>query len=96
MGHLESAASRFWVGLATNFVITGSFGTGLGDTAEAFSTRNPRPRGGALFTFGLAAASLAPMIMGWIATAYSSPPGLPLLRLSFLMLAPLFIWLRRI
>jgi hypothetical protein len=28
----------------------------------------------------------------WIATAYSIAAGLPLLALSFLMLAPLFIW----
>jgi hypothetical protein len=37
-------------------------------------------------------ASLAPMIMGWIATAYSIAAGLPLLALSFLLLGPLFFW----
>ena len=47
---------------------------------------------GASFTFGLGAASLAPVIMGWIATASSVAAGLPLLALSFLMLAPLFVW----
>ena len=92
MGHLDSAASLFWVGLATNFLITGSFGTGLGYTAELFPTQIRGTAVGASFTFGLAAASLAPMIMGWIATAYSIAAGLPLLALSFLVLAPLFIW----
>src|SRR6202047_348490 len=92
MGHLDDPASLFWVGLATNFLITGSFGTGLGYTAELFPTQIRGTAVGASFTFGLAAASLAPMIMGWIATAYSIAAGLPLLALSFLMLAPLFIW----
>jgi AAHS family cis,cis-muconate transporter-like MFS transporter len=92
MGHLDSAASLFWVGLATNFLITGSFGTGLGYTAELFPTQIRGTAVGASFSFGLAAASLAPMIMGWIATSYSIAAGLPLLALSFLMLAPLFIW----
>jgi MFS family permease len=92
MGHLDGPASLFWVGLATNFLITGSFGTGLGYTAELFPTQIRGTGVGASFTFGLAAASLAPMIMGWIATAYSVAAGLPLLALSFLLLAPLFIW----
>jgi hypothetical protein len=30
--------------------------------------------------------------MGWIAKTYSFAAGLPLLALSFLLLAPLFIW----
>src|SRR6516165_2288995 len=56
---------------------------------------DPGSRGagvGASFTFGLGVASLAPMIMGWIATAYSVAAGLPLLACSFLLLAPLFVW----
>jgi MFS family permease len=92
MGHLDTPASLFWVGLATNFLITGSFGTGLGYTAELFPTQIRGAGVGASFTFGLAVASLAPLIMGWIATAYSVAAGLPLLALSFLLLAPLFIW----
>jgi MFS family permease len=92
MGHLDSPTSLFWVGLATNFLITGSFGTGLGYTAELFPTQIRGTGVGASFTFGLAVASLAPMIMGWIATAHSVAAGLPLLALSFLLLAPLFIW----
>ena len=92
MGHLDSPMSLFWVGLATNFLITGSFGTGLGYTAELFPTQIRGTGVGASFTFGLAVASLAPMIMGWIATAHSVAAGLPLLAVSFLLLAPLFIW----
>jgi MFS family permease len=92
MGHLDSPMSLFWAGLATNFLITGSFGTGLGYTAELFPTQIRGTGVGASFTFGLAVASLAPMIMGWIATAHSVSAGLPLLAVSFLLLAPLFIW----
>jgi len=92
MGQVDDASSLFWIGLATNFLITGSFGTGLGYTTELFPTQIRGTAVGASFTFGLAAASLAPLIMGWIATAYSVAAGLPLLALSFLLLAPLFIW----
>ena len=42
MGQIDSAAVLFWVGLATNFLITGSFGTGLGYTAELFPTHRHR------------------------------------------------------
>ena len=92
MGHLDSAASLFWVGLATNFLITGSFGTGLGYTSEIFPTQIRGTGVGATFAIGLGVASFAPMIMGWIATASSVAAGLPLLAVSFLLLAPLFIW----
>lgn len=92
MGHVDSPSSLFWVGLATNFLITGSFGTGLGYTAELFPTQIRGTGVGASFTFGLGVASLAPMIMGWIATAHSVAAGLPLLACSFLLLAPLFVW----
>ena len=85
----QPVLGRAW---PTNFLITGSFGTGLGYTAELFPTQIRGTGVGASFTFGLAAASLAPMIMGWIATAHSVAAGLPLLALSFLLLAPLFIW----
>jgi 4-hydroxybenzoate polyprenyltransferase len=50
---------------------------------------------GATFAIGLGFASTAPMIMGWIATASSVSAGLPLLALSFLLLAPLFFWFAR-
>jgi MFS family permease len=92
MGHLDSATSLFWVGLATNFLITGSFGTGLGYTSEIFPTQIRGTGVGATFAIGLGVASFAPLIMGWIATASSVAAGLPLLAVSFLLLAPLFIW----
>ena len=96
MGELTDPVSLFWVGLAANFLITGSFGTGLGYTAEIFPTQIRGTAVGASFTFGLAAASTAPWIVGWMATLSSSgssfAAGLPLLALSFLLLAPLFIW----
>jgi MFS family permease len=92
IGYCETPTSLFWVGLAANFLITGSFGTGLGYTAELFPTQIRGAGVGASFTFGLAAASTAPWIMGWIATNWSFAAGLPMLAFSFLLLAPLFIW----
>src|SRR6516162_8277468 len=56
MGHVDSPSSLFWVGLATNFLITGSFGTGLGYTAELFPTQIRGTGVGASFTFGLGVA----------------------------------------
>jgi MFS family permease len=92
MGYCYTPTSLFWVGLAANFLITGSFGTGLGYTAEIFPTQIRGTAVGATFTIGLGVASIAPMIMGWIATKYSIAAGLPLLALSFLLLGPLFYW----
>ena len=92
MGYCETPSALFWVGLATNFLITGSFGTGLGYTAEIFPTQIRGTAVGATFAIGLGFASLAPMVMGWIATGYSIAAGLPLLALSFLLLGPLFFW----
>jgi AAHS family cis,cis-muconate transporter-like MFS transporter len=92
MGYCETPTSLLWVGLATNFLITGSFGTGLGYTAEIFPTQIRGTAVGATFAIGLGLASTAPMIMGWIATNYSVAAGLPLLALSFFLLGPLFFW----
>lgn len=92
LGYLNDPSSLFWVGLIANFLITGSFGTGLGYTAEIFPTQI-RGRGvGASFAIGLGFASTSPMIVGVIATSHSVAAGLPLLALSFLLLAPLFLW----
>jgi nitrate/nitrite transporter NarK len=92
MGHLDSASSLFWVGLATNFLITGSFGTGLGYTNEVFPTQIRGTGVGASFTVGLGIASLAPLVIGWIATHYSIAASLPLLAVTFLLIGPLFLW----
>jgi len=92
MGYCETPTSLFWVGLATNFLITGSFGTGLGYTAELFPTQIRGTGLGASATVGFGLSATAPLIIGAIATSYSVAAGLPLLALSFLLLAPLFIW----
>jgi MFS transporter, putative metabolite:H+ symporter len=93
MGSLDNPTHLFWAGLVANFLILGSFGTGLGYTAELFPTQIRGTGVGAAYTFGVAAGSLAPAIMGWIATSHSIAAGLPLLALSFFLLAPLFLFL---
>jgi MFS family permease len=95
IGQLNSASSLFWVGLVTNFLITGSFGTGLGYTAELFPTQIRGTAVGASFACGTAGASFAPMIMGIIATHHSIAASLPLLALSFFLIGPLFLWFAR-
>ena len=92
MGYVSSPSALFWVGLVTNFLITGSFGTGLGYTNEVFPTQIRGAGVGASFTVGLGLASFSPLVIGWIATGHSVAAGLPLLALSFLLIAPLFIW----
>jgi MFS family permease len=93
MGSLNDPSHLFWAGLVANFLILGSFGTGLGYTAELFPTQIRGTGVGAAYTFGVAAGSLAPAIIGWIATSHSIAAGLPLLALSFFLLAPLFLFL---
>lgn len=93
MGSLTDPSHLFWAGLAANFLILGSFGTGLGYTAELFPTQIRGTAVGAAYTFGVAAGSLAPAIVGWIATRYSISAALPLLAISFVLLAPLFLFL---
>jgi MFS transporter, AAHS family, cis,cis-muconate transporter len=92
IGHLEDPSSLFWVGLVANFLITGSYGTGLGYNAELFPTQIRGTAVGAALTFSFAAAALSPAIMGWIATYYSIAAGLPLLSFVFLLLVPLFFF----
>jgi MFS family permease len=91
MGSLSEPQYLFWAGLVANFLILGSFGTGLGYTTELFPTQIRGTAVGAAYTFGVAAGSLAPAILGWIATSYSIGAGLPLLAISFVALAPLFL-----
>ena len=82
----------FWVGLVANFLITGSFGTGLGYNTELFPTQIRGTAVGAAFTFGTAGGALAPAILGWIATSHSIAAGLPLLALAFFLLVPMFLF----
>jgi MFS family permease len=92
MGHVDSPQHLFWTGLFANFLILGSFGTGLGYTTELFPTQIRGTAVGAAYTFGVAAGSLAPAILGWIATSHNLAAGMPLLAVSFLALAPLFLF----
>ncbi len=94
LGHLDDPASLFWVGLAANFLITGSFGAGLGYNVELFPTQIRGTAVGAAFCIGSGIASISPAIMGWIATSYSIAAGLPLLALSFFLIGPLFYFAR--
>jgi MFS family permease len=95
IGQLESASALFWVGLVLNFLITGSFGSGLGYNTELFPTQIRGTAVGAAFTFGQAGGALAPLILGWIATSHSIAAGLPLLAVSFFLIAPLFLFAAR-
>ena len=95
MGYLDTPASLFWVGLVLNFLITGSFGAGLGYNTELFPTQIRGTAVGAVVTFGGAAASSAPAVVGWIATTHSISAALPLLALSFFLLAPMFLFVAR-
>jgi len=94
IGRLDGA-SLFVAGLLANFLILGSFGAGLGYTAELFPTQIRGTAVGAAYTFGTAAGATAPAILGLIANAHSISAGLPLLALSFLLLAPLFLFFAR-
>jgi len=40
LGYLDTPSSLFWVGLVLNFLITGSFGAGLGYNTECFQPRS--------------------------------------------------------
>jgi MFS family permease len=95
LGYLDTPSSLFWVGLALNFLITGSFGAGLGYNTELFPTQIRGTAVGTAFTFGSAAAASAPAIVGWIATSYSIAAALPLLALSFFLLVPMFLFVAR-
>jgi MFS family permease len=92
IGRLDDPLSLFWVGLVANFLITGSYGTGLGYNAELFPTQIRGTAVGAALTFSFAAAAVSPAIMGRIATDYSIATGLPLLAFVFLLLVPLFFF----
>ena len=94
LGYIDDPMGLFWAGIIANFLITGSFGSGLGYTAELFPTQIRGTAVGAAFVFGAAAGSTAPAIMGWIATLHSIAAGLPLLAFAFFLLAPLFYFAR--
>jgi MFS family permease len=95
MGQVHSASSLFWVGLVLNFLITGSYGAGLGYNTELFPTQIRGIAVGVAFTFGSAGAASAPAIVGWIATTHSIAAALPLLALTFLAIVPMFLFVAR-
>jgi len=95
LGYLDSPSSLFWVGLVLNFLITGSFGAGLGYNTELFPTQIRGTAVGSAFTFGSALAASSPAIVGWIATSHSIAAALPLLALSFFLLVPMFLFVAR-
>ena len=95
MAYLNDPTSLFWAGLGVNVLILGSFGAGLGYTAELFPTQIRGTAVGAAYTFGTAAGATAPTIMGLIANKHSIAAGLPMLAFSFLLLAPLFLFFAR-
>jgi len=94
---LNEPQSLFWVGLVLNFLITGSFGAGLGYVPELFPTQIRGTAFGAAFFFGVAGGSLAPLVLGRIASAQggSLAAGLPVLAVSFFLIAPLFLFFCR-
>jgi MFS family permease len=81
--------------LVLNFLITGSFGAGLGYNTELFPTQIRGTAVGVAFTLGSAAAASSPAIVAWIATSHSIAAALPLLALSFFLLVPMFLFVAR-
>jgi MFS family permease len=96
LGYFDTPSSLFWVGLVLNFLITGSFGAGLGYNTELFPTPDPRDGGRRrIYPRQRGGAASAPAIIGWIATSHSIAAALPLLALSFFLLVPTFLFVAR-
>lgn len=95
LGGQTDPTSLFVVGGVTNFLITGSFGAGMGYVSELFPTAI-RGRGyGSAFFFGNLLSSFAPAIVGYIATAQSIAAALPVLAVPFFLIGPLFLFVAR-
>jgi MFS family permease len=92
LGGQTDPVALFVLGGIANFLITGSFGSGLGYISELFPTVIRGTGYGAAAFFGGIGAALAPTIIGGIATAHSIAAGLPLLALVFFLLGPLFFF----
>jgi AAHS family cis,cis-muconate transporter-like MFS transporter len=95
LGGQDDPTNLFVLGGIANFLITGSFGAGLGYISELFPTQIRGTAYGSVAFFGGIPAALAPAIMGWIATTHSIAAGLPLLAFSFFLLAPMFLFVAR-
>jgi MFS family permease len=95
LGGQTDPTSLFIIGGVANFLITGSFGAGMGYAAELFPTAI-RGRGyGSAFFFGNLLSSTSPAIVGYIATAQSIAAALPLLAVSFFLIGPMFLFVAR-
>ena len=95
LGGQDDPTNLFVLGGIANFLITGSFGAGLGYISELFPTQIRGTAYGSVAFFGGIAAALSPLIMGWIATTHSIAAGLPLLAFAFFLLAPMFLFVAR-
>jgi MFS family permease len=95
IGGQTDPVSLFVIGGIANFLITGSFGAGLGYITELFPTVIRGTAYGSASFFGGIGAATAPAIVGWIATAQSIAAALPLLALSFFLLGPMFLFVAR-
>jgi MFS family permease len=95
IGPLTDATSLFVVGLILNFLITGSFGSGLGYATELFPTAIRGTANGAIFLLAGLGSAFSPLMMGYFATVSTISAGLPILALSFALLAPIFLFFAR-
>jgi MFS family permease len=95
VGGLNDATSLFTVGLVLNFLITGSFGAGLTYATELFPTAIRGTAQGAIFLIAGVGSALSPLMMGYFATVSTIAAGLPVLALSFFLIAPIFLFFAR-
>ena len=95
IGGLNDATSLFVVGLVLNFLITGSFGAGLSYATELFPTAIRGTANGAIFLIAGLGSALSPLMMGYFAAAQNIAGGLPILAVSFFLIAPIFLFFAR-
>jgi MFS family permease len=95
IGGLNDATSLFVVGLVLNFLITGSFGAGLGYALDLFPTAIRGTANGAIFLIAGIGSAFSPLLMGTYAAAGNIAGGLPILAVSFFCLAPIFLFFAR-
>jgi MFS family permease len=95
IGQQDDPMNLFVVGLLLNFLITGSFGAGLGYASELFPTAMRGTASGAIFLIAGLFSGLSPAVMGYYATYQTIAAGLPWLALSFFLVAPIFLFAAR-
>jgi MFS family permease len=92
IGRLDDPTSLFVVGLVLNFLITGSFGAGLGYATELFPTAIRGTANGGIFLIAGVVSAFSPILIGYYATVATIADGLWLLALSFFLIAPIFLF----